>query len=148
MLTETKPTEPAEAHVLHQDIIALLEATNLIEALHLEVVAIKVAHHLELEAQDYQLHQEHQHIEVLVAAQEAAEQLEALAAEAINHTEALHLEALEVVEAIEAQVAHQEVLVAQGALDLHDHQAEAGHLHLEVAAEADNNRDKNQQNTF
>lgn len=146
MLIETKPTEPAEAHVLHQGIIALQEATNLIEVVHQEVAAIEVAHHLALEAQGRQLHQEHQHIEVLVVAQELAEQPEALAAEAINHTEALHLEALEVAEAIEAQGVHQEVLVVQGALahqDLLDLQVEVDHLHLEVTAEADNNRDKN-----
>jgi len=146
VLIETKPTEPVEVHVLHQDIIALQEATKLIEILHLEVVAIEAAHHLELEAQDHQPHQEHQRIEVLVAVQELVEQVEALVVEAINHTKVLRQEVQEAVEAIEVQGVHQEVLVAQGALalqDLQDLQVEVDHLHLEVTAEADNNRGKN-----
>ncbi len=137
MLIETKPTEPVEAHVLHLDITALQEATNLTEVLHLVVVAIEVAHLLGSEAQD-QLHQEHQHTGALAAVQEVAQHLETLVGEA--HTEVLHQEALEVVEATEVQgVHHQEV---QALLDLLaevvDHLAEAG-LPLEAVVEADDN---------
>ena len=123
MLIETKPTELAEAHVQHQETIALQEATNLIEALHLEA-----AHHLESEAQGHQPHQEQQRKEVLAAAQEAVEQ-----------PEALHLEAL-TVKATEVQAVHQEAQVTQGALAHHDLRAEADHLHL--GAEVDDKLDK------
>lgn len=96
-MIETKPTEPVEAPVLLQDIIVLQEAIKLTEVLHLEVVTMKVVDHQELEAQDHQLHQEHQRTEILVALQKKAEQLEVLTAEVTSRTEVLLLEAQEVI---------------------------------------------------
>lgn len=132
MLTEIKRTEQVEVHALHQDQTALQE-------LVLELVG-----HLVLDLQDHQLRQEHQRLEILVAAQEAVQQLEILhlaeVVEAVERHEVQvdHLEVRAALEALALEV--QEVLAAREALVLEALQEVlVGHLHQE---EADDNRDK------
>lgn len=121
MLTEIKPTELAEAHVLHQDIIALQEATKITEVQHLEVGTTEAIHHQESEARNHQLRQEHQRTEILVVVPKVTERPEARAVGVTNHTEVLRQEALVVrteVQAVQEAITHRSLQVALGLIHL------------------------------